>query len=324
MRRTAAVPGPIHIIRDASRGVKPLAARSTAAFRPTPGALTLAALAACVSLTPRDIAAGPWTRPREGYFAKFAASYLYTRTELDAAGSEVPVLTSNPLVQSAAYREVALSTYAEYGLSDRWTLVGSLPYKIVTSTRTEISEDASLLREIDATNAGLSDLHLGARGALRRGRYPVAVEAGVKIPLGYERVPENGGPALGSGEPDVQAALSAGTGAASVYTQAWAAYRVRGGELDDDVGFGIEAGGRRGRLFAQALVEGWYSTGEIEPLDVSATTMAVNQDVLKLIASAGARTGRQASVVVEVFHVLDGRNTAAGTTWSLGLVLEAP
>lgn len=267
---------------------------------------------------------GPWVHPRGGYFAKFNASYLYTRTELDASGNEVPILSGNPLVESAAYREVALFTYAEYGWRDRVTLVGSVPFKIATSTRTEISQDASVRREIDVTNAGWSDLFIGSRGALRRGRYPAAIEAGVKIPLGYDTEPDNGGPALGTGKPDFEAAVAAGFGAAHVYGSARAAYRACGGTLDDQVGFSAEVGGSHGRAFGQALVEGWYTTGEIKPLEVSSTMRVPNQDVLKLIASAGVRTAAHTALVAEVYHVLDGRNTPTGTTVALAIVFKAP
>jgi hypothetical protein len=300
-------------------------AAKTFHLRPAPGvarALGPAALGLFLAAAaPDDAGAGPWTRSRGGHFAKFSASYLYTRTEFDSNGDEVALLTSNPLVQDAAYREVVLSSYVEYGMRDRVTLVGSLPFKVVTSTRTEISSDATVIREIDVTNGGLSDLLAAVRVALLRGRFPAAFEAGLKIPLGYESVPENGGPALGTGKVDATASVSAGLAGASVYAFAWTAYRARGGVLDDDVGFGLEAGAHSGRAFAQALIEGWYTTGDIEPLEVSATTVTPNQDLLKLVASAGVHTGEFASVAAEVYHVLDGRNTATGTTVAVALVL---
>jgi hypothetical protein len=49
-----------------------------------------------------------------------------------------------------------------------------------------------------------------------------------------------------------------------------------------------------------------------------------NQDLLKLIATLGLRTGAHTSVAAEVFHVLDGRNAPAGTTVALGIAFKAP
>jgi hypothetical protein len=265
--------------------------------------------------------AGPWTRPRGGHYTKLSLSYLYTDTEFDDRGDEVALLTSNPLVQSAAYREVDLSAYVEYGLTDRVSLVGALPFKILTSRRTELNDLADHVREVDVTNAGLGDLSIGARQALLAGRRPVSVELVAKVPLGYDSTPDNGGPALGSGDVDLAAALLAGTSIGGAYTTASASYRFRGGPLADDVGFSAQVGGARGRMSAQALVEGWYSTVDPEPLDVSSTMTVTNQDVLKLIASLGWQMGPGASVAAEVYHVLQGRNAPAGTTAALALVL---
>ncbi len=273
---------------------------------------------------PGEAVAGAWVQPRGGYFAKFSASYLYTDTELDANGNEVPLLDTNELVRAAAYREIALSSYVEYGVRDRITVIGAVPFKIATSRRTEISEDASLVRDIDVTNAGWSDLYLASRTALLRGRHPAALEAGVKLPLGYEAAPENGGPALGTGEADFEVALLASFGARYVYASARGAYRVVGGSLDDTVGFSAELGGSYGRGFAQALIEGWYTTGEISTLDVSSTVQIPNQDLLKLIATLGVRTGAHTSLAAEIYHVLDGRNAPAGTTVALGIAFKSP
>jgi hypothetical protein len=306
------------IIWKATQPVKQLSRRFLKYLRCSPVILAVTAGMASPAF------AGAWVQPPGGYFAKFSGSYLYTDTELDANGNEVPLLQSNELVRSAAYREVALSTYVEYGLHERFTVLGSLPFKIATSRRTEISEDASLVRDVDVTNAGWSDLFVGGRGALLRGRRPAAVEAGLKIPLGYEAIPENGGPALGTAEVDFEVALLAGFAARHVYASARGAYRVAGGSLDDQIGFSAEIGGVHQRIFAQALVEGWYTTGEIETLDVSSTTQVPNQDLLKLIATVGFRTGAHTSVAAEVYHVLDGRNTPAGTTVALGLAFKAP
>jgi hypothetical protein len=279
---------------------------------------TLAALLLAIAATAW---AGPWTRARGTSYTKFAASYLYTTSEYDANGNQVPILTSNPLVQSAAYRDVSLSSYVEYGVRDELTLVASLPFKILTSRRTELSSDANLEREVDVTNAGLADLWVSVRRALLRSRYPVSVEAGVKAPLGYDRSPDNGGPALGTGYPDAEFALSAGYGARHVYTAVRAAYRVHGGDLDDAAVLAVEVGGHRGAAFAKLEIDVWRSTGEILPLDVSATTVIPNQDVTTLVAAFGAAANEQVSIALEAYHVPAGKNVATGTTVAVALIL---
>jgi hypothetical protein len=280
-----------------------------------------AALLALFAALPGAATAGPWLQKPGGYFVKAAFSYLYAESEFDHGGDEVPVLTSNPLVRSAAYREIVLNTYVEYGLDERATLVGSLPFKILTSRRTEITDLADLIREVDVTNAGFSDLHIGVRSPLLRGRHPVSGEVRVKVPLGYPKRPANSGPALGSAEVDVTASILAGTTLRGAYATASAAYRVRGGSLADDVGFSLQVGGARRRLSGQALVEGWYSTVDPAPLDESSTARAANQDVLKVIGTLGYRTAERATVAVEAYHILSGKNAATGTTVAAALIL---
>ncbi len=277
--------------------------------------------AALVALAATPTRAGAWLQAPAGYYAKFSASYVYSETEFDNTGAVVPILTSNPLVRAAAYREVDLSTYVEYGLSPRATIVGSLPFKVLTSRRTEITDLADLIREVDVTNAGFSDLHLGVRTPVVRGHTPVSVELVGKVPLGYDRSPSNGGPALGSGYADLIGAILVGTTIRSGYLSASASYRVRGGPLADDAGFLAQAGGTRGRVSGQAMLEGWYSTVPPAPLEVSSTTEPANQDVLKVIASLGVRTGAHAVVAAEMYHVIDGKNTVTGTTVAISLVL---
>ncbi len=265
--------------------------------------------------------AGPWTRARGTSYSKFTASYLYTTSEYDANGEQVPILTSNPLVQSAAYRDVSLSSYVEYGIRDQLTLVASLPFRILTSRRTELSSDATIEREVDVTNAGLADLWVGLRRALRRGRYPVAIDAGIKAPLGYDRTPDNGGPALGTGYADAEFALSAGYGARHAYGVIRAGYRVYGGDLDNAAGLAAEMGAHRDPVFVKLELDAWRSSGEILPLDVSSTTVVPNQDVTTLVAALGMRASEQVSLALETYYVLAGKNVATGTTVALTLIL---
>jgi hypothetical protein len=309
-------------VKPAKSGRERLSAPSLAQARARRAAAPFVVAAALTAALADAGQAGPWTREKGGYYSRFSASYLYTRSEFDAGGKEVPILTGNPLVQSAAYRDVSLSSYVEYGLRDRLTLVVSLPFKILTSQRTELSTDATILREVDVTNAGLADLWTGVRYALIRGRYPVAVEGSVKAPLGYDRTPDNGGPALGTGYADAELALAAGYGARFGYATLRAAYRVHGGDLDDAVVLAAEAGGHRGRGFAQLVLEAWRSTGEILSLDVSATAVVPNQDVTKLLATAGFEANARVALTLEAYHVLAGKNAATGTTVALALVMS--
>ena len=74
--------------------------------------------------------AGAWTQNRGGYYFKVGASYLNSTIDIDANGKQIQKANMGEL------RDLNYSTYLEYGLLDRLTLVSSVPYKRLQDTRT--------------------------------------------------------------------------------------------------------------------------------------------------------------------------------------------
>jgi hypothetical protein len=283
-------------------------------------------IAACAfaAAVPGGAAAGAWPqRPGASYF-KIAGAYLYSEHEYDSQGEKVDILASEPFTTDTGYRDVSFTAYLEHGIDARLTLVGSLPFKILTSTRTETTGFADLSRAVEVTNGGLSDLSLGLRYPLQIEPFPVSVQGNVKVPLRYDAQPENGGPPLGSGALDLDLNLLAGASLWPVpgYVGASVGYRLRGGDLADEIVFNVEAGAGWERFAARVTLDGTYSTTRPEPLTESATTTVSNQDLLKLLPAIEFNLGAGTAIVSEAYHVLAGRNTVAGTTWALGLVLR--
>lgn len=274
--------------------------------------------------------AGAWLRPAGSYYFKLSASRLYTEQEYDYAGNKVDILAGQETLINTSYRDASVSAYLEYGLSDRVTLLATLPFKVLTARRTELTEVPDIRRDVDATNGGLSDALVAMKIPLLTTPFPIAVQGGVKLPLGYDDTPYNGGPPLGSSRIDVEAHLLAGV---SFYpVPAWAGasvgYRVRGGDLDDQWLFGAEAGATWWRLQLKAGIDGLYSTSD--PPDLAAVsrggaspaTIVTNQDVLEVTPAISYLVNDEISFVLETFTVVDGRNTVTGTTWSAGVVFQ--
>ena len=67
--------------------------------------------------------AGAWTQNKGGYYFKVGASYLNSTIDIDANGEQIQKANMGEL------RDLNYSTYLEYGLLDRLTLVSSIPYK---------------------------------------------------------------------------------------------------------------------------------------------------------------------------------------------------
>jgi len=276
---------------------------------------------------PDPLCAGAWVQADAGYYLKLAASYLYSETEFNYLGQKVPIRSGEPNVLDATYQDVSFTVYLEYGLTSKLTFVGMLPFKILTSEWTQA--DAIPLRRISVTNAGLSDLTLALRYPLvPSNRVPISFEGAVKVPLGYEAVPDNGGPALGSAKVDITGAVLAGASLYPLpaYVTGGIGYRVRGGELADEYLARAEAGLTPWKLLFKVSFEARIST--VPPPNLAAeglatsTSIAVNQDVYKLLPSLAFYMTDEVALVVEAYDIFAGKNTVAGTTWAVALSFE--
>jgi hypothetical protein len=266
--------------------------------------------------------AGAWVQKKSGYFFKLTGTYLFTTEEYDSAGNVQPIRGSESDITNTSYREVAFTGYLEYGVNSRLTIVGNLPFKIVTSKRTEIPSAGGPMRNVEVVTAGLADLTLSGRLLLLGTSTPLSIQAGVKLPMGYEAAPPDQGAPLGSGKIDVEGMVLAGMGIWPVrfYLTGGFGYRLRGGlGIADEYLFEIEGGFTPGNWLVKATLNGIYSA-KTPGSQGSATVTTTNQDVLKIIPTIAYRINRRFSVGIEAYHTAHGKNTVAGTTWVVGLV----
>jgi hypothetical protein len=292
-------------------------------------AIALAALAMLVC-GPSAALGGAWVQKKNSYYFKVSSSYLFTEKELNFDGEEVDILSGEDRLTNTSYRDIGATLYLEYGLTDRLTVVGSLPFKVLRSRRTEVNDLIDLTRDIEVVNGGLSDFTLGLKYPLRVTPFPLSVYGAAKLPLGYDRNPANDGPPLGSGRVDLEGSLLAGVSLYPFpgYVTGGVGYRVRTGDLDDEMLFTIETGASWGRLMGRIGLDGLYSTGdppnlaESEGSQVSSAVVVTNQDILKLAPGVMLSLSDEISLVFEAFHIIDGKNTVTGTTYAAGVVYQ--
>ena len=290
-----------------------------------------------VALTSGNAGAQAWVKKRGEYFFKFTGQYLYTTEEFNSNGDLQEINAEDEGKSDASFREVAFTAYIEYGLTDQFTLVANVPFKVLTTE--EIEQLAAGTRSIETTrtNGGLGDLDLYLRLPIVQRSFAMSFQPGLKIPLGYEQNPDNNGPALGSGEIDGEINLIAGLSLYPLpaYLSAAAGYRVRGGELHDEILFGAEGGVTFGRLFVKLRFEG--TKNETTPPDLFGETVVTpvagggggindvligDQDVYKILPTISYSFGETFEATAEAYHTFAGKNTLAGTTYAVGIVLK--
>lgn len=280
-------------------------------------------LATVLWLCAADAALGQaWVKDTGGYYFKLSGSYLFATEEYNYRGDKQPIFADLSSRGDAWFRDVSFTAYLEYGLTDNVTLVGTVPFKILTTREIEDNGPGIPRREVKRTNGGLADLTMSLRYPLLRRPLAASVQGGVKLPLGYEKTPDNLGPPLGTGEIDFEARLFVGLSLWPFpgYFGGGIGYRLRGGPLHDEVPFSIEGGVTLSRFFAKVRVEGLQNTKEPPDLgSVDNNVIVGDQNVLKLMPTVSYRLGERVSLAGEIFHVLAGKNTTAGTTYQLAL-----
>lgn len=280
------------------------------------------ALALCVIwvVTPStDASAQAWTQPGGGYFVKFSGNYLFTTEEWSVDGNEQEIAADDPRITDGWFRDVSFFAYAEYGLSDHLTLVSSVPFKILTSKFTQDSGGGLPPRRVTLTNRGLGDIWISLRRSVSVEPFGLTVQGGVKIPLygqpeqlGFLTVPPLG---TGSVDAEIGAYLGKSLYPLNGYVSGGIAYRVRGGDVHDEIPFNVEAGYTLRRLFAKIRVDGARNTEK-----PGGSVIAGDEDYLKLSPTLAWSFTDRFVLAFEAFHTFWGRNTLAGTVYSLAVV----
>ena len=268
---------------------------------------TIAAAAlAAVALAAPQAHAGAWTRESGHLFVKLGYERWYTSARYDSAGDRVSYLTSTTSsVEKSQYRSQVVRAYVEYGLAEGLTVAGSAGWAHL---------EAEGLDQFSRTS-GPTDVVLELRRRMLSGPLVVSLAGETKVPTGYE---SSRFPALGSGRPDAGVRILAGASNARGYVTADAGYRVRGGELANEVPLGIEAGVTAIKdLMVRGALRGSMTSGRAS----GGARFDPSLSDSRYVAATGSLVlrGKPFDAVFDLDRMLSGRNTLAGTRLGFSL-----
>ncbi len=281
-----------------------------------------------------DIHAGAWTQKVGGYYIKFESSYLKAAEEFDYNGDKLNILEEQFIYKNASFRDISLRVYGEYGLFDNLTLVGKIPFKIYTTQY--FLDDVYSQGEVARSTTGLGDLTAALKYGLLNQPIALAVQGGLKFPMGYEKHPDNEGPRLGTGEIDAEAILLLGSSLypLPMYVGAGIGYNARGGVLHDEIVYHLETGYTLNDWFFKIYFNGIQNTedppdlygGEIQlPLPggggVKTDYMFGDIDINQISFTVSHKLKEGMSLEATIYSILSGKNTISGQTFSLGLAI---
>jgi len=173
-----------------------------------------------ILLLPSRAAAGGWVQELQALYAKLTYGSSSANTVYRFDG-ELKYPTDNPpyTVRNYPIAERSLHLYAEYGLLERLTLIGSVAMKRVIVTSPAERKQVQ----------GMSDCYLGGRYLVMSfDQQVVSATVGVTVPTGYSR---DLTPPLGAGNLNVELAANYGISfyPAPAYATGTLGYRLRTG-----------------------------------------------------------------------------------------------
>jgi len=252
--------------------------------------------------------AGAWSQPEGSYYAKLAVSRFAATADFDSDSNKLDKLGNGRLT------DLSVTTYLEYGLRERLTLVASFPFKRLEDERT-FTTGIGNKRDTD-----FGDLDLRLRYQWWDTPIVAAVAGGVRLPLTYE-VGEQSNVPLGTGRWAQEIRLLAGRSLYPFpgYLTGDLGWRHRSGRFSDELFYSLEAGASRKRVLLKATVAAIHTLGTCGALTQAG--LIGDQDVLKVSPGLIYRATERLELSLEAFHIAAGCNTTAGTTWSLGAAL---
>lgn len=255
--------------------------------------------------------AGAWTRPANGLYDKLSYNFYYSHKNFDSEGGWTE------MSDNGTFRDYNLSNYLEYGLTDNLTLINSLVFKVINKSDTNGS----------TTTGGVGDIDVAARYKLAEGKFGILSTQGlIKIPSGYS---DTRSLPLGNGQVDLEAKLLYGRSLWPLlpgYYNVELGYRYRFGDPSDEFRYLVEVGFDFTKsIYGRVKLDGIMSVdnGEKYGSDGNPTTTN-NFDLGKLELTAGYKLTPKWGLEFSYTPAVYGQNTAAGSTYALGLFYQTP
>lgn len=198
-------------------------------------------------------AQSPWLPAKGGYFAQLAYQSIPTYTGLFNSSPD-------PIEISREVAENTIQGYGEYGLSDRWAVQLSLPYKLLKSGALNpgFTGDIAAIPD-EATLNALGNVQFGLKYKLSSDKWTSALLLRVELPTNPAEA-EKTGLYPGYDAVSVSPLASIGRGWKRSYFYYWLSGIYRSNNFSDYLDTGIEGGYKlTSSLWAIAYFQWMYS-----------------------------------------------------------------
>lgn len=267
-------------------------------------------ITALIMLVSEEALAGAWVKKPGHGFVSTAYTYYRTSSEYNSDGKNVR------LSNDGEYQKHSISSYLEYGLTERVTMTGSVNYDYLTY-------------EDEGTNSlkqhGFSDQRLGVRYLCYEEPLVISFQETVKIPAGYD---DNKDLPLGNTQVDLESCLlfgkSIGRDRYLFYANLEVGYVVRLDAPPDAVKWQTLLG-YKGIKNTEISIA-WNATRSIgsgEETPVAKNVLAlVDYDLDRIDLSASYAIAPEVSIFIDYFNHVGGKNTGSGDGFASGVAVS--
>lgn len=271
-----------------------------------------------------SLMAGPWPKPKGQAYLKLYEFWLQFDEHYTSNGEIDPNATLG-LYNTAIY--------GEYGITDRLTVFGNVPFFSRNVINTQVSGTrGDVLIPGEAIN-GLGDADLGLRFGLTNSGSPIALAASLTLglPLGESAGGEQKNLQTGDGEFNQMLLLEAGKSFrfgddTDGYLSAFAGINNRSNGFSDEFRFGLEGGvnllNRKVWLIGRLAGSESFFNGETAETVSSTSIFSNNAEYLSLGGEVNVYLTRKLGVSAGVAGALSGRIIAAAPAFSAGVFLD--
>ena len=247
--------------------------------------------------------AGGWTQPRgEGYF-KLNEQLIKSGMYIQPSGRKVDITDLS---------RYTTSLYGEYGLIERLTFVGYIPFY------QRISED----RRGSETKSGTGDWELGARiGLLTSGPTVVSIQVMAGLPLGDSYTDQEVGLFTGDGEFNQLFMLQVGHSLWPTpgYLKAEIGFNNRESDYSDELRYALEAGFMAGeRVGFSAWVRGVKALGKADDDEWTRN----DQQYVSFGPEINLYITANAGITAGVTKYTSARNLLDAPAWDIGVFFK--
>ena len=264
---------------------------------------------------------GQWTREKGNGYYKLSAWYLEADQHYTDTGAIEP---------NATRGQFNVNLYAEYGLTNRWNVVGYVPFFARTYQNDIFSRTTGeLISEGESVNS-IGDIDLGvAYGLIQKEKLAMSVTVLFGLPTGNDSGGSDGSYQNGDGEFNQMLRIAAGSPFTVAnfpsYAKAYTGYNNRTQNFSDEFRFGAELGMQFfNRLWVAGKLDVIQSlkNGSLSAQNNQGSIFANNVEFVGLGAEVAYYISPKLGVSANYGGALDGRIIYADPSFSLGVFLD--